>query len=1079
LRLGWRDGGKDGWIDLAEDADEMRMRRRGRPRLRVAAGAFAVLAAGLGGLWLNRVPIADHFIAGALREKGVPARYRITRIGPKTQRLEAVVLGPPGRPDLVAQWVEVDLAVGWAGVRVTGLRARGVRIAARYQDGKLSLGALDRLLPKGSGGAAELPDLIVDIADSRAAVASEFGPLALAFSGTGNLRSGFTGRLVATAPRLDLGACTLDRLSAPLALATEDGRFALKGPLAAHGLACPGQQLAIARPRIHADLRADPALADLTGAFALTAPTARQGARRLDTLSGLVTLKGSAREVEGNAALSAARLAADGYASAAARFGGRFALRPGAGNRAFSFAPTLTLESVRPTDSRRIARLADGAAGTPLAPLAARLAQALDAATRANMLSIGGRIDGDGQDNRLLINGARFASASGARFGLVPGAELRANLATGRVEMRGEVEMRGGGLPDVTAKLISRADGSLSGRVAVADYRAGTATLRLSPVRFDLGRSGTMSFATLVALDGPLPDGELRGFVMPVAARVSASGGLRFVRDCAPLRWTALAAGSLALDPARVELCGLTGQSLRLAEVALGGRIGESALRLAVASAGYDIASGQFALADLAVTIGGGDEPVRLAAARLEGQVAQRGGLAGRFDGGRASIGPVPLDLSELGGNWRFAGGRLAVDGGLRVADRLADARFNPLVARDVRLSLDGGRIMATGTLSPPVRQGEVARLAIVHDLANGVGAADFTVDGLAFGAGLQPNELTKLAQGVIANVAGVVAGRGRIAWSSAGVTASTGTFSTRDMDFAAAFGPVHGFATTIEFTDLLGMKTAPHQRMTLRQVSAGVDVFDGVIDYALLSQEQAKIETGHWPFSGGQLELLPATLDLDSRRPRNLAFRVRGLDAGAFINTLNLENISATGTFDGILPMLFDQAGGRIDGGVLIARQTGLPPLIVSAGDAPPACDTAGQAGSVAYVGAVSNAETGQMGQLAFDVLKHLRYRCMVIQLDGALDGEFVTRVSVLGVNQGSEAAGKSFLTRPFVGLPFRFNVRIEAPFRGLMSSAAAYADPSAAVREEVNRQLNAAGNTPLAVQPPDSDKALEGKTE
>jgi hypothetical protein len=118
-------------------------------------------------------------------------------------------------------------------------------------------------------------------------------------------------------------------------------------------------------------------------------------------------------------------------------------------------------------------------------------------------------------------------------------------------------------------------------------------------------------------------------------------------------------------------------------------------------------------------------------------------------------------------------------------------------------------------------------------------------------------------------------------------------------------------------------------------------------------------------------------------------------------------------------------------------------------------------------------------MAQLAFDVLKHLNYRCLVIQLDGSLDDEFVTRVTVSGVNQGTDAARKSFLTRPFVGLPFLFNVKIEAPFRGLMSSAAAYADPSALVRDEVDRQMKAADKTPLAVQPRDSDKTIEGKKE
>ncbi len=138
--------------------------------------------------------------------------------------------------------------------------------------------------------------------------------------------------------------------------------------------------------------------------------------------------------------------------------------------------------------------------------------------------------------------------------------------------------------------------------------------------------------------------------------------------------------------------------------------------------------------------------------------------------------------------------------------------------------------------------------LVIAHDLGTGIGQADFALDALRFGAAIQPDDLTPMALGVVANVEGAAEGSGTIRWSPEGVTSSTGTFATQAMNFAAAFGPVTGFATTIRFTDLLAMKTAPHQRMTMKQVSAGVDVYDGVVDYALLSNEQARIEGGRWP---------------------------------------------------------------------------------------------------------------------------------------------------------------------------------------------------------------------------------------
>ena len=64
---------------------------------------------------------------------------------------------------------------------------------------------------------------------------------------------------------------------------------------------------------------------------------------------------------------------------------------------------------------------------------------------------------------------------------------------------------------------------------------------------------------------------------------------------------------------------------------------------------------------------------------------------------------------------------------------------------------------------------------------------------GITFGEGLQPEELTRLTEGVIALVNGTLRGRGEINWSGGGKVTSTGDFSTADMDLAAPFGPVTG----------------------------------------------------------------------------------------------------------------------------------------------------------------------------------------------------------------------------------------------------------------------------------------------
>ncbi|MBO9669486.1 MAG: YdbH domain-containing protein [Sphingobium sp.] len=1068
---------------MAEDPDiaiERPARSRRRALLRIGIGATGLVVLLAGGLWLARKPIALHFIAQALREKNVAASYEIVRIGPRTQRLERLVLGDPRRPDLTADWIEVDLGYSLSGIRVTGLRTGTVAVNARYREGKLDLGSLGRLMPK-SGGEAALPDIAAELKVVKVHLATDSGAVDAALNGVGNLRSGFAGELNATAPRLAFGDCAVNASAAQTKVATDSGKVLIKGPLAVRDIACSGRHFTLAAPRIDTDLRTDLALSDITGAFVLSAAQVQFGDQSATKLSGLITAKGSSAELRGSASLAAAQSSLGMATTGAVKLGGDYAVRPSPKDQDYSYAGTLTAEEIRPTSQASFGKIEAQAAGTPLEPLAKKLAGALRSASRANRLTASGRVTGEGQAMQLLLNGADFSAASGARIAMREGSRLTLDLPKGDWTLDGGLESGGGGLPETKLAVASRPGGGLSGTLDAFDYRAGSARLAVTPVRFLRSPKGDLRINTSVVLDGPIGTGGVKGLQAPLDVVIAANGTINLPRDCVPLRWTALRISTASFEPAKLDLCGIGGSQLRVANPALRGKIGESPLSVAAQSARYDMRSSRFDLAGLDARIGGGANPVVLHAGIFDGSLGEGGHLSGTLADGTAVIGTVPLDLSAIAGKWQLTDGALALDGALRVADRQADARFNPMAVPDAKLTLADGKVKATGTLvatgtpTHSIRE-PVARMTIGHDLASGAGQADFTLTDLRFGSAVQPDDLTKLALGIVANVEGRVEGSGTIQWSPDGVTSSTGTFSTRDMNFAGAFGPVAGFSTTIHFTDLLGLRTAPHQRLTVKQVSAGVDVFDGVIDYALLSNEQAQIEGGRWPFSGGTLELLPATLNLDARQPRRFTFRVVGLDAAAFVNTLQLQNVDVHGTLDGLFPMIFDASGGRIDSGVLIARQSGLPPLVLgSATDPLPVCDNGRQGGSLAYVGAVSNAQLGTMGKFAFDALKHFNYRCLVVRLDGALDGEFVTQIKLSGVNQGEDTK-HSWLVRPFLKLPIVFNIRIEAPFRKLLGVYTDLSDPTDLIRRKIQEEKAARANDSLAVQPADSEKSAEG---
>src|SRR5439155_9547236 len=107
----------------------------------------------------------------------------------------------------------------------------------------------------------------------------------------------------------------------------------------------------------------------------------------------------------------------------------------------------------------------------------------------------------------------------------------------------------------------------------------------------------------------------------------------------------------------------------------------------------------------------------------------------------------------------------------------------------------------------------------------------------------LQPEELTRLTEGVVALVNGTVRGHGRIDWLSGGKVTSSGDFSTADMDLAAPFGPVTGLSANIHFDDLLGMTTPPGQVLTMATVNPGITVVAVFGHYQLLPYTQEGVE--------------------------------------------------------------------------------------------------------------------------------------------------------------------------------------------------------------------------------------------
>lgn len=1029
----------------------------------LTAGAVIVLVAGV---WIAREPIADEFIRGELSGRDVPARYTIERIGFRSEILSDIVIGDPKRPDLTARRVEVLLGYGWSGPYVSGINAEGVRLHGRFIDGRLSFGSLDKFRDPESKDPFALPDLSVALRDARARVETPWGDVGAALNGGGNLRRDFTGKLALIAPRVAAAGCNGDDVSFYGTILVRDVRPQLVGPLRGRSLRCADGSVSAASPQIALDLSLTEDLQSWKGKADASIVRLIAGSLAADRMGLLASFDGTAVLTKLAIDADMARLRGPDFAaesvnleaegsvgSAAPKFDGRIGFARASGS----------------ADLRRsLAESARGLAGSPVGPLAEKAMAALGRVLADASGSAGFALAGEGATARVDLIAPELTSASGARFtgsadsriGYLYGADEPAVIATGRWSIDG------GDLPSGTLSIDRDEDTRVTGLASFEPYRAEGARLALTPVRFSGGAGGLLRFATTAALSGPLAGGRVERLTVPLNGFLAPTGALALDGGCSRLAVDRIEVGGFRLGRSAIDLCSRPGAPLlsagpgglrgdiRIPRIALRGTSGSSPLSLTSGPANIDLAAMRWSLAGADIRMGKGEGATRFAADSLNGRATTHG-MAGELRGAEGKIGAVPLNMSEIAGQWHFASGALTLDGGLLLTDAAPDARFSPLVSDDANLRFADGIIEAKAGFNERKTGTKILDALIRHRFADSSGSADLVVEELRFDEAFQPDQLTSLALGVVANVQGSVVGDGRIEWTADGVT-SRGTFATADASLAAAFGPVTGLTTTLSFDDLIGLKSAPGQIAKITEINPGIPVVDGEIEYRLLGDNRVRIEGGSWPFGGGKLLLHPTTLDFNADKARRLSFDIVGVDAAVFLQNFGFDNINATGVFDGTLPVEFDGLGGRIVGGRIDSRAGG---------------------GTLAYVGELSNRDLGTIANFAFGALRSLKYDDLTIILNGDLDGEMVTDIRFGGVGQG-EGATRNFLTNQVAKLPLVFNVKIKAPFRQLLTSAKGFYDPSLLIEQNLPALMRAqeeaeaaAGGEAAPVQPPESE--------
>ena len=1021
--------------EAIEDSDEVGAgtpppRRRIWRRVLLAA-LLVLVAAGIYA-WTQRKEIAGNLITGELNKLGLEAKYRIVSIGPRREIVADIVVGDPARPDLTVERAEFSIVPRFPFFAIGQLKLVKPRLYGTYVDGKLSFGSLDPLLFKRpSAKPFELPDIDLVLDDGRALLESDYGAVGFKAEGAGNLRSGFAGILAADAPALGYGDCRASRstLYGKVSIASEQPHFV--GPLRVGALDCPQQRLALRDAAVELDTTIDRGLDGFDGKAGLAGGALALGGNRAAGVKGTVRLAWRDKALNAQYKLSLHGIVTPQLALADLTLDGSARARDGFAQA--EAEANISGSGLRPGGAldTQLHEAADAASGTLAGPMLVQIRQALASEGAGSSLDADVTLRKTDDALSLVVPQANLRGRSGQTLLALSRVQATSN-GTGALRFAGNFTTGGPGLPRIWGRMEDSGGAAESRlRISMAEYHVGEGTLELPQLLVSLAPGGAVTIYGTAIASGPLPGGSAKNLRLPLAGSWSSRAGLTLWPSCVPVDFDRLAIASLALDKRRIVLCPPTGGAIvrsdgRGTRIAAGapsleltGKLGATPVRLKTGAVGLAW-PGSLSAKDVDVALGPADRATRF---RLKEIGARIGGeTAGTFAGADALLFAVPLDILDASGTWRFAGGRLELSNGtFRLQDRARPARFAPLIARDATLALADNKIAAAALLREPKSDRGVVQANIEHDLNSGTGHADLDVPGIAFDDQLQPDTLTDLALGVVADAKGTVTGKGRIDWDAKRVT-SSGRFSTQGLDFAAAFGPVQGVSGTVEFTDLLGLVTAPNQRLHIASFNPGIAVEGGDLTFALRPNFVLAVDGGNWPFLGGTLTLEPTTVNMAATEARRFTLKIDGMDAALFVQRMDLANFSATGIFDGELPLVFDQNGGRIENGYLRSRPPG---------------------GNLSYVGDLTYKDLSTMANFAFQSLKDLNFKSMDITLGGPLTGEIVTNVKFDGISQG-EHASKNFLTRRIAKLPIRFNVNITAPFYRLITSFKAIYDPA-----------------------------------
>ncbi|MEJ0022159.1 MAG: YdbH domain-containing protein [Alphaproteobacteria bacterium] len=727
---------------------------------------------------------------------------------------------------------------------------------------------------------------------------------------------------------------------------------------------------------------------------------------------------------------------------------------------------------------------APGLGGTPLGPLIDGAKGGLDRGLSRFALDAPLSFTWANDKGRLSASGAgALTAASGARIAIAPlsgaGPSFGIGLPSGLLDGGAAIDTSGGGLPNAKISIADlhaeQNDFTLKGRAQIASWQAGDSAARSGGLDFDVRNRNGVGDAHLkgdVVVTGPLAGVRLVDAQTPLnliarwdnGFRASPANGM-----CQEIRTGRIEAAGLIFDKANLAVCPADGGFFAATDSKgnYSGGFYINAMTLAGRMDGAPLRPAKLSIGGINSQLGGGPAGMRL------DTTVNAPSLLINWDATRTvSVRGKSVTANLLAAdNWRVTGalndvwvedntaparlekfnGALVIEpkgndavlrvtnGAGRVFDWHTPKLIQPMALHSVNVTMANGVVNGKGDIVLEKPDFAVGQFTLKHDLATGKGDALATARGLNFlPKVLQPYDISETTLSVVAMVNGKIDADIGAHWS--GDTFLTDAkFSFENLDMATnALGPVEGVSGVVTFNDFATLSTPPHQRVTVATINPGIEVKDGVFLFQMKPDLHITLESAVWPFAGGKLSVLPTTFDFNSKITR-FTLDLTDVDVDQLVKQLNAKDLSATGKVEGSFPLVFEEGKGRIENGRLQAAPGG---------------------GTIQY-----NSDFGQTGvaQLAFDALRSFRYDNLTLDLNGQLDKEIISSIAFSGVNREPVKQNAGPGSVKLVGIPFKFNVTVKAPFMALSRTAASVTDARGLLNPtETNGDVTATPQTP-----------------